>query len=300
MSREKRGGCTIGYAANRNARGSRAACDDAGRVNAALVALLPLLFVGTACGGDDRPDVAPRGPSSERLDLRTRGSVDGAPGGYAEYVPPGYGDGARRPLLVYLHGAGENGDGDDELELLFEGTGIPALIRSDRWPEERPFVVLMPQHEGGDVPGSLCPDAEEVDVFLRFATQHYDVDRRRVYLTGLSCGAIGSWDYLAAHTDEVVAAAVLIAGDGNNAVAKAHCGLARVPIWAFHGDADRTVSVYGSIRPIARLKAECTDPPPVDLRLTVYPGVGHDSWRGTYDLSAGHDVYAWLLGHENR
>jgi len=29
--------------------------------------------------------------------------------------------------------------------------------------------------------------------------------------------------------------------------------------------------------------------------LTVYPGVGHDSWTRTYDLSAGHDIYTWLL-----
>ena len=38
---------------------------------------------------------------------------------------------------------------------------------------------------------------------------------------------------------------------------------------------------------------------PADLRLTVYPGVGHDSWDRTYDLSAGHDIYSWLLTHEH-
>jgi hypothetical protein len=33
-----------------------------------------------------------------------------------------------------------------------------------------------------------------------------------------------------------------------------------------------------------------------DAELTVYPGVDHDSWTRTYDLSAGHDIYDWLLG----
>lgn len=270
-------------------------------IRAGHVALLALsVLAAAACGDGDGPDVLPGGPSSERVTLRPLGSIDGAPNGFAEYLPPGYGDGKRRPLLLSLHGAGQNGDGSEgELERLFDGAGIPALIRSDRWPEERPFVVLMPQHEGGDVPGSLCPDAEEIDAFIAFATERYDVDRKRVYLTGLSCGAIGAWDYLAGHADEIVAAAVLIAGDGNNAVAEAHCALARVPIWAFHGDSDSVVSVYGSIRPITRLKEECTSPRPVDLRLTVYPGVDHDSWQPTYDLSGGHDVYAWLLGHRN-
>jgi predicted peptidase len=92
---------------------------------------------------------------------------------------------------------------------------------------------------------------------------------------------------------------VPIAGDGNSAFGEADCALGRVPIWAFHGARDSVVSVFGSIRPV-RLLRMCTNPKPVDLRLTVYPGADHDSWSATYDLSAGHDVYAWLLGHERK
>jgi predicted peptidase len=257
------------------------------------------IIAATACAGDDGRDVAPRGPSSERFALRPLGSVDGAPNGYAEYLPPGYGDRKPRPLLVSLHGAGENGNGSKgELELLVT-TGVGALIRNNRWPESRPLVVLMPQHEGGDVGGTLCPDTKEIEAFLRFAIEHYGIDRRRVYLTGLSCGAYGAWDYLAAHGTEVVAAAVLIAGDGNPAFAEAGCSLARVPIWAVHGDSDAVVSVYGSIRPITRMKTECGTRVG-DLRLTVLRGVGHDAWDTTFDGSAGFDVWAWLLRHENR
>jgi predicted peptidase len=265
-----------------------------------IVLVLFSLLCVAACGDDgDGGGVASAGPSSERVTLRPRGSVDGAPAGYLEYVPPGYGDGKPRPLLLFFHGSGENGDGSEEALDRLRGTGIPGLIRSDRWPERRPFVVLAPQHQGGygaGGEGPLCPDAAEIDAFVDFALKQYDVDRRRVYVTGVSCGAIGAWDYLGTHTNEVVAAAVLIAGDGNSAVGRADCALARVPIWAIHGASDGTVSVYGSIRPI-RLLRQCADPAPVDLRLTVYPGVGHDSWAATYDLSAGHDIYAWMLRH---
>jgi hypothetical protein len=36
---------------------------------------------------------------------------------------------------------------------------------------------------------------------------------------------------------------------------------------------------------------------PREQRLTVYPGVGHDSWTRTYALGAPirDDIYAWLL-----
>lgn len=36
----------------------------------------------------------------------------------------------------------------------------------------------------------------------------------------------------------------------------------------------------------------------VEMELTVYPNADHDAWTRTYDLSAGHDVYGWLLEHQ--
>ena len=172
--------------------------------------------------------------------------------------------------------------------------GVPKLIEKDQWPDDRPFIVLAPQYCLEEA--YECALADEVDAFLRFAMDHYDVNAKRVYLTGISCGALGEWDYLAAHSDEVVAGAVLIAGPADDAFARAGCKLGRVPIWAFHGDVDSIVPLRYIATPMRALEA-CTDPPPVDARLTTYPRVDHDSWSRTYDLTAGHDVYAWLLGH---
>ena len=42
----------------------------------------------------------------------------------------------------------------------------------------------------------------------------------------------------------------------------------------------------------------CTDPAPDELELTIYSDADHDAWTRTYDLSAGHDVFSWLLQHE--
>src|SRR4051794_24427205 len=225
------------------------------------------------------------------------GTAAGAPQGYWEYLPPGYGDGAKRPLLVALHGSDENGDGGKASLPELLQTGIPRLIEDDAWPAARPFIVLMPQHQ--DVTADVCPTPAEIDDFLRYAMRRYDVDRHRVYLTGLSCGAIGAWAYLAEHTDKLLAGAVLIAGSAGDALDVGGCAVGKVPIWAFHGSADTIVDAQlGTIRPMHRLEA-CTDPEPIDARLTVYDGVGHDAWDRTYDLSAGHDVFAWLLSHQH-
>ena len=233
---------------------------------------------------------APAGPSSSRLIARPSGSVPGTTLGFWEYVPPGYGNGARYPLLVFWHGLGENGDGSLESLRQVTNHGPPRLQQENIWPEDRPFIVLSPQH-----PGTDCPSSSEIHDFVRFALASYEVDLTRVYLTGLSCGAIGGFRYLAEHLDEIVAAAVLVCGDGRNAFAKAGCALGRVPIWALHGELDPTVPAAGSIEPLTRLAA--CKPPAVDAKLTIYTGVEHDSWTQTYDLSAGNDVYAWLLSH---
>ena len=268
--------------------------DPNGTISRVAIGSVALLLVIAACGSPD--EGLPGGPSSQRMTLKPAGSVEGAPLGYAEYLPPGYGDGTNSPLLIFLHGTGENGDGSEAaLDRVFK-LGVPMLIENDEWTEDRPFIVLMPQY--GEDRAQDCLLADEVDSFLTFAMAHYDVDESRVYLTGVSCGAIGAWDYLAAHEDETVAGAVLVSGHASDAFAQAGCALGRVPIWAFHGDADGIVPKRFIVGPITELEA-CTDPPPVDVELTIYPRVHHNAWSQTYDLSAGHDIYAWLLGHRH-
>ncbi len=245
---------------------------------------------GTSTGdGSDIPEIPDDGmPSSAHYKKVPLGTSD-ANQGYWEYLPPGYGGGEDYPLLVFLHGIGENGNGSDgELNKL-NNTGLPKLIKNDQWPTTRPFVVVAPQHPGGG-----CPSPGEVHDFIDFAANEYDINPARVYLTGLSCGAIGAFGYLGEHLDEQIAAMVPIAGDGKGAFNKAKCELGRVPLWAFHGDADNVVNVSGTVEPITGL--QMCEPKP-DAEMVIYPGVGHDSWTMTYDLSAGHDIYAWLLEH---
>jgi len=259
--------------------------------------------------------------SSERLKPRPIGDGE-ANLGFYEYLPPGYGAGEPKPLLVALHGRDGSGDGSlADLDNLFE-TGIPDLIRSDAWPADRPFVVLVPQHdfpaseeryascEGAPLFGScmlelqhraghpadesLCMTPTELHAFLSHAIATYEVDPQRVYLTGLSCGAFAAYEYVATYGAEQIAAMVPIAGEARPAWEAAGCTLGEVAIWAFHGDRDDAVDVRGTIEPMDDLM-ECPGLPEPGVDLTVYSGVDHDSWTRTYDLSAGHDIYEWFL-----
>jgi len=234
--------------------------------------------------------------SSDRLTMRPVGTTT-AQQGFWEYLPAGYASRNDWPLLVCLHGIGEDGNGTSaELPRLL-GNGVPTLIQANAWPVAAStagdaFVVLAPQNARGG-----CHIPTDVDAFLQWASTNYHVDRSRIYLTGLSCGAIGTWEYIRTVGSNVLPAAfVPICGNGISAWNERGCLLGQLPIWAFHGDQDGTIPVAGSVVPLTGMQG-CSSPAAVDARLTIYPGVGHDSWTQTYNLSSGHDIYAWLLTH---
>jgi len=148
----------------------------------------------------------------------------------------------------------------------------------------------MPQHIGEGRPTS-----SEIQAFIAWALDNYDIDPRYVYLTAYSMGAYGAWGYLQDNLDTQIAAMVPISGNGETAWNAAGCDLARVGIWAFHGDADTVVDVSGTENPMANL-ANCDAPPAEETKTTIYPGVAHNAWDQTYEMSDGHDIYDWFLG----
>lgn len=215
--------------------------------------------------------------------------------GYYEYLPPSYSaTGAKSPLLVAFNGYGENGDGTPGALSLLLNTGIPRFINVGGWPTDRQFVVLAAQHVQTS-PDLGCTTPDEIHGFIDFAVKRYNVDPTQVYATGLSCGAIGTWQYLAKYGNEQVAAAVPIAGDGREAWETAGCGLASVPLWAFHGELDDVVSPQGSIVPMNNLRTVC-GASSNRAKLTIYPGLYHDGWDQAYSGSLGDDIYSWMLG----
>ncbi len=131
-------------------------------------------------------------------------AADGTCLDYLLFLPALYGEEPQRrwPLILFLHGAGEQGA---DLALV-KKHGIARLV--DEQAETFPFLAISPQ----------CPAehrwTEYTDLLLAIVEQvssAYAVDRRRVYLTGLSMGGLGTW-VLGAAAPERFAALAPICG----------------------------------------------------------------------------------------
>ena len=201
--------------------------------------------------------------------------------------------GKRYPLILFLHGAGERGH-DNELQLLY----LPKQMAQPEFRRRYPCYFLAPQCRKqkqwvnvawGDKEST--PMAKEPTHQLKVAIKvleqtrrDYPIDKRRVYLTGLSMGGYGTWE-LAARHPKLFAAAAPICGGGDERQAKQ---LVKLPIWAFHGDADKAVPVERSRNMVEAVrKAEGT------VKYTEYPGVGHNSWTRTYQDPDG--LLPWMF-----
>lgn len=195
---------------------------------------------------------------------------------YVLFVPHDYKGDKEYPVILFLHGSGETGsDGEKQAKV---GLG-PAIKKREK---SFPFIVVLPQsHERSWRAGSN--DAKRALAILDAVEKEYKVNGKRVYLTGLSMGGMGTWSLALAHPDKW-AAIVPICGRGDT---KQAAKIKDVPCWCFHGDADKAVNVEGSRKMIAALKEAGGQP-----KYTEYPGVGHNSWDRAY---ATDELYEWLL-----
>lgn len=182
---------------------------------------------------------------------------------YLAFLPRSYsakGEGV--PLIVFLHGSGERGADLGKVK----AWGPPAIAEKN---PDFPFMVVSPQCPEGEQWHALSLKAMLDDVLAR-----YNVDKRRVYLTGLSMGGYGAWD-LACRYPQYFAALAPICGGG---IARLVRGMSALPTWVFHGKKDDVVPEEESARMVEALKAAGGN-----VKYTVLPEAGHvDAWVHAY------------------
>ncbi len=187
------------------------------------------------------------------------------------------------PLIVFMHGSGQNGT-DNERQLQGHANGALELVDTAQ-SEGIPLVFAAPQVDADYWPPDLIA-AVVVDVLHRFP-----VDPRRIVLSGLSDGGTGVWTALKAYPT-CFAAGVPMSGMTELA------GLASirdVPQWIFHGAKDNDTDVetgyggamVGSRAVVRALRAMGGHP-----HYTEYAEEMHVIWPRAY---AEDGLLPWIL-----
>ncbi len=193
---------------------------------------------------------------------------------YITYEPETLTD--RPALIIQLHGAGERGDGGVDIKKVLV-YGFSKIANDSNL---KNCILVMPQ----------CPTdtfwvakIESLKKFIDEMIHKYSVDVNRVYLCGLSMGGYGTW-YTAMAYPDLFAAIVPCCGGGM----AWNADVLKMPIWAFHGLKDTTVSPTQTIEMVEKLKGKNPD-----LKYNLYEGVGHNCW----DNAFSEETLSWLLSH---
>jgi polyhydroxybutyrate depolymerase len=173
-------------------------------------------------------------------------TVDGVERSYILHIPPGYSSSTHLPLVFVLHGMGGTA------ESFKSKSGMSAKA------DQENFVAVYPNALGNpsvwnsnlsDISSKGVDDVGFIRVLLDRLEHDLRIDRRRVYCSGFSSGAIMSY-LLGAKLSHRLAAIGIVSGTVGN---RAPDGKIRiiptpsdpVPVIAFHGRKDGTIYYDG-------------------------------------------------------
>jgi predicted peptidase len=242
------------------------------------------------------PPPAPLPSITMRLQPRTE-PVGNSVLGYYAGLPSDYDtSGKRYPLLLFIPGAGQFGNGANDLHLLLND-GPAQLIDEGRFPgairsggNTFSFIVFTPQLR-------WYPSTEAIAACVEYACRQFRVDTSRIYLSGLSMGGTLISD-LAAVTPRRFAAILPMAGVSRDfdVAAKARAIAAGgLPVWAFHCADDPSFSPSNVRSFINTINSSS---PAVRAKLTEWPNGGHDAWTRALEPNyreGGMNIYEWML-----
>lgn len=220
--------------------------------------------------------------------------------GFLQFTPKDYNNGQKHPVIIFLHGIGERGNGGSEINKVSK-VGIPKLIKKGEDMtftyngKRESFVVLSPQL-------SKKYGAWQnfyVEEMIEYATKYLKIDPNRIYLTGMSLGGGGVWSFSSAslaNSKKLAAIATVCATckmtNGKN-IADAD-----LAVWSFHARNDSRVSVSCTNNAIDRIISYL---PSVRPKKTIWSTGNHSIWDRAYNPSTkGNEpnIYEWFLSHK--
>tara|TARA_B100000073_G_scaffold134015_1_gene109761 strand:- start:742 stop:1518 length:777 start_codon:yes stop_codon:yes gene_type:complete len=223
---------------------------------------------------------------------------------YRILLPKDFDPNKKYPLLVFLHGAGERGN-DNENQLYHSSN----FFLSYEFRNSFPSIIIFPQCPKNSywakikgIPNPKYPTQKEsfsdnlpknsqlliVESLLSNIENTYKIDPNKRYIAGLSMGGMGTFE-LVARNPNYFAAGIAICGGANPNWAKF---FKKTPLWIFHGMKDKVVPPELSINMYDSIKNYNSE-----SKLTLYENVGHNSWDPAFKEV---EIMNWLFSFKKK
>ena len=205
---------------------------------------------------------------------------------YRILKPLDYDPNQQYPVHLFLHGAGERGsDNSSQLtyvdrlflkkenrELYKSWVILPQCPKDDRWPS-----LSFDNEWNNNFENKMTRPNKSLELVMKLMDTFIEkkqVNKRKVYVSGLSMGGMGTFEILYRRPN-MFAAATPICGNGIAAFAKRYA--TKVSVWVFHGSNDKVVHPKHSLKMVEAIIASGGSP-----NMTLYENVGHDSWNNAF------------------
>jgi hypothetical protein len=190
------------------------------------------------------------------------------------------------PLVISLPYGGQ--PATDTIRQI-EGAAAAELLSTDSNRKKYPAFIFIPHCPPGGGWGGI-PNYPSIDSLVFDAISslnaQYKIDSNRRYVTGISRGGYGVWNFICKRPD-LFAAAIPVCGAGDPALASKAINVA---VWAFHGKNDINVPVNGSRDMINAMRSAGGHP-----LYTEYPDEAHNIWDKT-SITPG--LWDWLFSQK--
>ena len=242
------------------------------KIMAVLVCLSFLVFSGLA--QDKKKKVIPKDPAGYKRTV-VKVNIEGIKDKILYMSSTGKG---KKPLLIYLHGAGGHKRDISAVSSPFAMGYSRFKISCD---------VVHPQSQK-----MWSPKA--IDELIAFMLKNYEIDPKKIYLAGFSMGGAGTWYHV--FEGKYPVAAYMPMGSGASKTGKVHekwdidkCKDKH--IWMIHGDKDKVVP-YANAKESADLISKISK----RFIFTTLEGVAHNPGN----LYKSKETFDWLLKHSSK
>ncbi|MBE6537512.1 MAG: hypothetical protein E7673_06125, partial [Ruminococcaceae bacterium] len=220
---------------------------------------------------------------------------------YRVYTPSDISAENKRPLILFLHGAGERGSDNEAqlrnaiLKVAGKGEWANAIILAPQCPTGTQWVAT-PWANGNYQQGAVAETEvmnAVVNLVKSYAAEDY-VDTARIYAVGVSMGGFGTWDIVSRYP-ELFAAAVAMCGGGP--IDRIDV-LKDIPIYTFHGNNDPTVPYEATEEMYNAIVAAGGD----KILFHTFEGATHHIWNQsiTFEGDGGSlpSLESWLFAQK--